>query len=191
MTTVLTPPAQVDDEVRRAVALPGGGDRLFRLVLRAAGSAVLFVMAVVGLYLAVNASRALGTAKWSFLSPVNWASDSHHFGIAAVLPGTILIALVAICLAVPLATAMVLYITEYAPERFRRTLVSLVDLMAAVPSVVYGLWGFWFLQGHVTGLSRWLATYLTKPEPRRISADETEHLPERAHAVIRNAVDEY
>jgi phosphate transport system permease protein len=66
---------------------------------------------------------------------------------------------VAILLAVPLATGMALYVTEYAPRRARRTLIGLVDLMAAVPSVVYGLWGFAFLQGHVIGLARWISTY--------------------------------
>jgi phosphate transport system permease protein len=73
--------------------------------------------------------------------------------------GTILIALVAITLAVPLATGTALYISEYAPVRSKRTLISIVDLMAAVPSVVFGLWGFFLLQGYVTGLSRWISTY--------------------------------
>ncbi len=52
-----------------------------------------------------------------------------------------------------------LFITDIAPPRLRSTLVSLVDLMAAVPSVVYGLWGLFFFQGAVLGLSRWLATW--------------------------------
>jgi phosphate transport system permease protein len=54
---------------------------------------------------------------------------------------------------------MALYISEYATGRWKATLISLVDLMAAVPSVVYGLWGFAFLQPQIIGLSRWLATY--------------------------------
>jgi phosphate transport system permease protein len=77
-----------------------------------------------------------------------------------VLSGTVLIALVAITLAVPFATSVALYISEYTTGRAQRTLVALVDLMAAVPSVVYGLWGFFFLQGNVVGLSRWISTYL-------------------------------
>jgi phosphate transport system permease protein len=81
-----------------------------------------------------------------------------HFGIAAVLTGTVLIAVVAIVLAVPFATGAALYIAEYATGGWQRTLISLVDLMAAVPSIVYGLWGLFFLQGNV-GLSRWISTY--------------------------------
>jgi phosphate transport system permease protein len=54
---------------------------------------------------------------------------------------------------------MALYISEYAPPRARRTLITLVDLMAAVPSVVYGLWGFFFLEQRMTGLARWISTW--------------------------------
>jgi phosphate transport system permease protein len=76
-----------------------------------------------------------------------------------VLTGTVLIAAVAIALALPLATGTALYISEYAPARIKPLLINLVDLMAAVPSVVYGLWGFFLLQGQVVGLSRWLTSW--------------------------------
>jgi phosphate transport system permease protein len=58
-----------------------------------------------------------------------------------------------------LAIAVALYISEYAPRRLQSTFVSLVDLMAAVPSIVYGLWGLFFLQSNVTGVARWISTY--------------------------------
>ncbi|MDQ1727832.1 MAG: phosphate transport system permease protein, partial [Frankiaceae bacterium] len=74
--------------------------------------------------------------------------------------GTLLIGLVAIAFAVPLALGTALYISEYAAPRVKRSLVSVVDLMAAVPSVIYGLWGLYFLTPHITGVSRWMATYL-------------------------------
>jgi phosphate transport system permease protein len=145
--------------MHRRLAPPGGADRVFRIILRAAGTAVLALMAMVGLFLFTRAGEALRVAGRSFLTTSAWEPDSHHFGIAAVLTGTVLIALVAILLAVPLATGMALYISEYAPRGAKRTLVSLVDLMAAVPSVVYGLWGFFYLQGQVIGVARWLTTY--------------------------------
>ncbi|MFG2129175.1 phosphate ABC transporter permease subunit PstC [Streptomyces sp. NPDC048751] len=136
-------------------------DRLFRAALRGSGAVVLAIMLLVGVFLTYRASQALGVAKWSFLTTSAWEPDSHHFGIAAVLTGTVLIGLTAICIAVPLALGTALYISEYAPRKLKRTLVSLVDLMAAVPSVVFGLWGAFLLQGHVTGLSRWIATYFS------------------------------
>ncbi|MFD4141701.1 MULTISPECIES: phosphate ABC transporter permease subunit PstC [unclassified Streptomyces] len=152
----------VPQDAPRAVRGRGEpGDRLFRGAARASGAVVLAVMLLVGFFLTYRATQALGVAKGSFLTTSAWEPDSHHFGIAAVLTGTVLIGVVAISLAVPLALGTALYISEYAPRRVKRTLVSLVDLMAAVPSVVYGLWGAFFLQGHVVGLSRFLATYFS------------------------------
>lgn len=157
MTTVLAdlPP----DVPRSVVAVPAGADRVFRVVAGSSGAVVISVMSLVGLFLAYRATQALEVAGWSFLTTAAWQPDAGNFGIAAVLVGTVLIAFVAIVVAVPLATAAALYIAEYAPRRLQRTLISLVDLMAAVPSVVYGLWGFFFLQGEVLGLARWLATW--------------------------------
>jgi phosphate transport system permease protein len=136
-------------------------DLLFRGLARGGGLAVLLIMLLVGGFLLFRAQRALGIAGWSFLTTQDWDPDAGtgHFGIAAVLTGTVLIALVAIAVAVPLATGAALYIAEYAPGRFKQTLISMVDLMAAVPSVVYGLWGAFLLQDHVLGLSNWIATY--------------------------------
>jgi phosphate transport system permease protein len=132
-------------------------DRLFRGIARAGGITVLAIMLLVGVFLSLRASQALGKAGWSFLTEQAWEPDSGKFGIAAVIVGTILIALVAILIAVPLATGTALYITEYAPRKLRQWLITLVDLMAAIPSVVFGLWGFFFLQGNITPVSRWIS----------------------------------
>jgi len=138
-----------------------GADRIFRGIIRLSGIAVLVIMGAVGLFLTFRAWQALSVAGITFLTTQGWNPDAGRggFGIAAVLVGTVLIGLTAIVIAVPLATGTALYISEYAPRRIQRGLVSLVDLMAAVPSVVYGLWGFFFLQGQITGLSRWIATW--------------------------------
>ena len=117
-------------------------------------------MCLVGLFLTIRAFQALSQAGLSFITTQTWEPDGGNFGIAAVLMGTILIALTAIFFAVPLSTGVALYISEYAPRKIKHTLVSLVDLMAAVPSVVFGLWGFFFLQGQIIGIARWLSTYL-------------------------------
>jgi phosphate transport system permease protein len=134
-------------------------DRVFRGILRSGGALVLAIMLLVGGFLTYRAWQALSVAKWGFLTTETWEPEAHNFGIAAVLVGTILIALVAIVFAVPLALGTALYISEFAPPRIRQTLISVVDLMAAVPSVVYGLWGLFFYQGHVVPVSRWISTY--------------------------------
>ncbi|QIQ02175.1 phosphate ABC transporter permease subunit PstC [Streptomyces liangshanensis] len=144
---------------RRLYADPGLPDRIFRGVARSGGGFVLAVMLLVGGFLLYRAWQALSRAGWSFLTTETWEPDAGRFGIAAVLVGTILIALVAILVAVPLAVGGALFIAEYAPPRVRQTLVGVVDLMAAVPSVVYGLWGLFFFQNHVLGTARWISTY--------------------------------
>jgi phosphate transport system permease protein len=132
---------------------------LFRGVARSGGGLVLVIMVLVGTFLAYRAWGALHKAGWSFLTTQAWNPDGGGFGIAAVIVGTVLIALVAILVAVPLAVGAALYISEYAPRRIQRTLISVVDLMAAVPSVVYGLWGAFFLQYQVISLSKWISTW--------------------------------
>ncbi|MFJ4929164.1 phosphate ABC transporter permease subunit PstC [Streptomyces sp. NPDC088736] len=133
---------------------------MFRGVLRGGGGLVLAIMLLVGGFLTYRAWQALSVARWGFVTTEAWEPDGGNFGIAAVLVGTLLIAMVAIVFAVPLALGTALYISEYAPPRIRQTLISVVDLMAAVPSVVYGLWGLFFFQGHVVTVSRWISAYL-------------------------------
>ena len=154
--TDTTPPT-----ARKLKGALGPSDRVFRGVARGSGVVVLLIMTLVGVFLTFRAFQALQVAGFSFLTVQDWDPDGGvgHFGVAAVIVGTMLIAVVAIAVAVPLATATSLYIAEYAPERIKRTLISIVDLMAAVPSVVFGLWGFFLLQPNTTNLSRWISTH--------------------------------
>lgn len=151
--------ARADDPPRRLHPDRGVPDRVFRGVLRGGGGLVLAIMLLVGGFLTYRAWQALSVARWGFVTTEAWEPDGGNFGIAAVLVGTLLIAMVAIVFAVPLALGTALYISEYAPPRIRQTLISVVDLMAAVPSVVYGLWGLFFFQGHVVTVSRWISAY--------------------------------
>ncbi len=151
---------------RRLASRPTAGDVSFRALIISGGVLVLGVMVLVGLFLFFRAIEALSSAGWDFFTTAAWDPDGGNFGIAAVLVGTVLIGLTAIVVALPLALGTALYISEYAPASLRRTLINLVDLMAAVPSVVYGLWGFFLLQPDLlvvgpsgNGLPRWLATY--------------------------------
>ncbi len=150
-------PVAPPDEPRRRVALPGGVDRVFRLLLRVAGLSVLVIMATVGLFLLTQGADAFSAAGFDFLTTQTWEPDSLNFGIAAVLVGTVLIASVALVVAFPLALGVALYISEYAPRRLKRLLTSMIDLMAAVPSVVYGLFGSVFLQWQGVDIPRWLS----------------------------------
>lgn len=138
---------------------PPAGDRVFLGLSRAGGLAVLAIMAGVGTFLTWRALSALSIAKLSFLTRTAWEPDSKRFGVGEVLTGTVLIAIVAVLVSVGLALGTSLFISEIAPRWMRRSLISAVDLMAAVPSVVYGLWGKYFLQGHQIGVARWINTW--------------------------------
>ena len=161
MTTVTVerPAGEVTPRVLRSRT--DRADVGFGLVTRAGGGTVLAVMLLVGLFLAIRAGQALHAAGWKFFTEQRWDPDAAAFGIKAVMLGTVLIGLVAVTVAVPMALGTALYISEYAPRRLKGTLISAVDLMAAVPSVVFGLWGFVFLQAYFASLARWMSTHLS------------------------------
>ncbi|HEX2785632.1 MAG TPA: phosphate ABC transporter permease subunit PstC, partial [Ilumatobacteraceae bacterium] len=137
----------------------GAGDRIFHGVALWSGLIVLAIMVAVGLFLSVQATQALRASGLSFLTTARWEPDRGVFGVAAVLGFTVAIALIAVAIALPISIGTALFIVEVAPTWLRSTLIAMVDLMAAIPSVVYGLWGARLLQGQMIGLSRWLSTW--------------------------------
>jgi phosphate transport system permease protein len=137
----------------------GTGDRVFRFGAHGGGVIVLAIMTLVGMFLLVRGFEAIQTAGWSFLTEQAWEPNSGRFGIAAVLFGTVSIAVIAIAVALPLAMSAATYISEYAPTGLKRMLVGIVDLMAAIPSVVYGLWGMFWLEGQILPVAQWISTY--------------------------------
>lgn len=135
-------------------------DYIFRSITRAGGVVVLAVMAMVGIFLATNGIHAINeVGLWRFLTTQNWAPESNDFGIAAVLWGTVQIAVVALLVAMPLSLGTSLFITEVARGGVQRTLTSLIDLLAAVPSVVFGLWGAYLLQPNIVDFSKWISVW--------------------------------
>lgn len=163
-TAVIDPRQNVQavvDKPRSLKAKHDLSDLPFRLTTRLAATAVLGIMSLVGVFLLIQGIQALGVAGPKFITTQAWEPNSGVFGIAAVLLGTIFIALTAIVVAVPLATGTALYISEYAPLQIKQVLISLVDLMAAVPSVVYGLWGVFLLQPNILSVSQFFATWFS------------------------------
>ncbi|MGW6917858.1 phosphate ABC transporter permease subunit PstC [Kitasatospora sp. NPDC054939] len=154
-------PRPPDPDVPRTLTAPATrGDLVFRGLLRAAGLSVFAIMGLIAFFLVLRGADALRVVGWDFLTEPKWQTQAHNFGIAAVLPNGVLIAVIALAIAVPVALATAVFIAEYAPPRLRATLISLVDLMAAIPSIVYGLWGVFFLQPHIIGFVRWTANHL-------------------------------
>jgi phosphate transport system permease protein len=161
-STIERPPAAQAEPERIAIHVEHStADRLYRLGATAAGATTLIVMALIGAFLLIRGLPAFRTAGWSFFTEFDWQPDlGGAFGVGAVLPYTIQIALVALVIAVPISILAALFITEYAPRRARRFLTSTVDLLAAVPSLIYGLWGLFYLQPRIVKFSKWMADHL-------------------------------
>lgn len=161
--TLVMPVAEApdDDELPRALR-PGRsrGDQAFRLVVRSAAYTVLVITGGIGLFLGLKSVPVFRELGWSFFTTSDWNPETGEIGIAAVITGTLELAAVAIVVAFPLALGLALFITEYAGPGVKRALVSLVDLMAAIPSVVYGLWGVLFLMPRALHVSHFLSDKL-------------------------------
>lgn len=139
------------------------GDRVFRALATGSGAFVVALIAAIGLFLLIRAAPSLQVNQVSFLFSREWdTSDINNlsFGILDLAWITVASSLVALVIAMPLAAAVALYLTQYAPAALARPFAYVVDLLAAVPSVVYGLWGVYVLAPVLNPVALWLNTNL-------------------------------
>jgi phosphate transport system permease protein len=147
-------------------------DRVFFGLSRGVGFLVLVLTGSIGVFLFLQLLPTLHAYGFKFFTQPNWIPTIREVGVESAIVGTIEVALVAVVVAVPLALLTALYISEYAPRWLRGSLVSLIDLMAAIPSIIYGLWGFFLLQPHAAEFARWLSAYASWFPPFKISASD-------------------
>ena len=147
---------------RAVVDEPSRIDRLFGAATTASGLLVLVLLALVGYFLFLRGGDAFDVAGWSFFTTAEWRTDVDppEIGVLGLVCGTVVVALIAVVIAVPLGTCAALFITEYATGRWRSLLTGLVDLLAAIPSLLYGIWGFLLLADQIEPLSEWLGRHL-------------------------------
>ncbi|HYK33789.1 MAG TPA: phosphate ABC transporter permease subunit PstC [Streptosporangiaceae bacterium] len=152
----------VDDDVPRSIdrGLPAS-DRAFFAGARVVGALVLVLTGSIGLFLFLQLVPTVHAYGFSFFTQAAWYPTYRQVGVLSAVVGTFEVAAVAVVISVPLALLTALYITEYAPRWLRGPLVSLVDLMAAIPSIIYGLWGFFLLMPRAEELARWLSAYMS------------------------------
>jgi phosphate transport system permease protein len=148
------------DSPRQLGQVYSPADKAFRRTAAGIGGTVLVLTASIGAFLGYQAIPTLHRYGLSFFTESQWLPQQDVVGLSAVLVGTVEVALVALIVGFPLALMTALYISEYAPARLKGWFVALIDLMAAVPSIIYGLWGFFFLQPQTIHVSRWLAQHL-------------------------------
>jgi phosphate transport system permease protein len=140
----------------------GRADALFAGLARGSGMTLLVIMAAVAAFLLVKAIPAIAVDHANFLTGREWEPDAApaRFGIAALAFGSVLTSVLALLMGVPVAVGVGLVASHYAPRWVARPLGYTVDLLAAVPSVVFGLWGLVYLVPAMIPLSGWLARYL-------------------------------
>ena len=165
------PPIPEDDLAGRLPPLGGGGglpkkarfsmETAFRGVSTSAGAMVLVIIVAIAVFLISEAAPALQANTENFFTYQAWfPNDAEpHFGIAALAFGTLLTSVIALIVAVPIALGIALFLSHYAPRRLATPLGFVVDLLAAVPSVVFGLWGRDVFMVPVQEFSVWLNQY--------------------------------
>ncbi|MBC9719167.1 phosphate ABC transporter permease subunit PstC [Streptomyces sp. TRM66268-LWL] len=137
------------------------GDRIFLGLSRGSGILLLLIMAAIAAFLTYRASIVLSENEGNFLTTFEWNANAVPpvFGIAVLAFGTVVSSIIAMIIAVPIAVGIALFITHYAPRKLSGPIAYVIDLLAAVPSIVYGLWGALFLVPHLTGVYSWLNDY--------------------------------
>ena len=140
------------------------GDRVFRGLAEGAGVLVVVLIAAIGAFLLIRAIPALARNQENFFTfGGNWITtdtSAMHFGILDLLQVTVFVSVFALLLAMPVALGIAIFLTQYAPRRLAGPLAYMVDLLAAVPSIVYGVWGLYVLAPVLKPLALWLNGHL-------------------------------
>ncbi|OBI92084.1 PstC family ABC transporter permease, partial [Mycobacterium asiaticum] len=134
-------------------------DRLFKLLAAAAGSTIVVAIVLIAVFLLVRAIPSLRANHVNFFTSPKFDTaddDQLAFGIRDLFMVTVLSSFTALVLAVPIAVGIAVFITQYAPSRLSRPFGAMVDLLAAVPSIIFGLWGIFVLAPKLQPLAEFL-----------------------------------
>ncbi|PFG35271.1 phosphate ABC transporter permease subunit PstC [Sanguibacter antarcticus] len=138
----------------------GIAGRIFQYLSVGAGLTILLTLAAVAVFLVVRAWPAL-TASPEELQEISWFSGSSLLGyVGPLIFGTLLASILALLIAVPLSMGIALFISHYAPRSLAQALGYVIDLLAAIPSVVYGLWGALWLAPTLDPIFQWMTDFL-------------------------------
>ncbi len=146
--------------VKAVVARASGrGDRLFRFVAAAAGSTIIVAILLIAVFLLVRAVPSLRANHANFFTSASFSTTDPTklaFGIRDLFMVTVLSSLTALLVAVPVAVGIAIFLTQYAPKRLARPFAAMVDLLAAVPSIIFGLWGIFVLAPKLEPVAKFL-----------------------------------
>ena len=141
---------------REITTEPRLSDKIFQRVVTGGGLSSLLILGLIFIFLLVQGFQTFKSQGIHFLTGSAWnaaVNDANqidlknsHFGIAAMLIGTLICAVIAIAVAVPISVFSALFLTVYVPNSLKKIMVAVIDLMAAFPSILFGLWGFFVLE---------------------------------------------
>ena len=139
---------------RKITTEPRFTDKVFRGVVTSGGLFAGLLLGLIGFFLVFNGFEAMRSAGLSFITGFDWVDaipeegQPASYGIGAMLYGTMVTGILAMIMGVPVAVGTALFLSYYAPEWIKKPMVVVVDVMAAIPSIVYGLWGYFVLMPH-------------------------------------------
>ena len=139
---------------REITTQPRFSDKVFRGVVTAGGLSSLVILGLIAFFLIFNGFETFRNEGITFLTGFDWVDAlpeeglAASYGIGAMLYGTLVLGLLALLFGVPIAVGTALFLSYYAPTWLKKPMVLVIDVMAAIPSVVYGLWGYFVLMPH-------------------------------------------
>ena len=136
-------------------------DRTFHLVTAAAAWFVLVLLGAIALSMAWGGRLAFSTFGWRFISSSDWDAVGGHFGALVPIYGTLVTSAIALIIAVPVSIGIALFLTDIAPRWSRAPIAVAIELLAAIPSIIYGMWGlFVFAPFMAVHVEPWLNDHL-------------------------------
>jgi phosphate transport system permease protein len=145
-------------------AKPSRGDRMFRGLSEGSGVLIVVLIAAIGLFLLMRAVPALARDQVNFFTyGGNWDTTNTaamRFGVFDLVQVTVMVALFALVLAMPVALGIAIFLSQYSPRRVTGPLAYVVDLLAAVPSIIYGVWGLYVLAPQLRPIATWLNAHV-------------------------------
>ncbi len=166
--SVITPEKKAVPAPREISTRPRFSDRVFRAIVTAGGLSSLAILGLITIFLGYRSFEVLRQEGISFITEADWSITTDdagnviesNFGLSAMLVGTVLSAFIAVVIALPISVFAALFLNFYAPNWLKKFLISLIDVMAAFPSILFGIWGFLVLMPSVEYWAKLINHYL-------------------------------
>ena len=148
-----------------ALARFSSGDQVFRVLTRSAAICVLILLGGVITSLVVGAMPALKAFGFGFLTSTDWDPVNDSYGAVVAVYGTIVTSIIALAIAIPVGLGIAVFLSELCPPRLRQPIGIAIELLAGIPSIIYGIWGYFILKPLLQAYVEPLIIAVTGPIP--------------------------